>query len=187
MGRGARGLGRLVLALTIAVAARGASVGDPEEDGTFRVTQPVVCKEIRGFDDYDLLPGAAVTKDDKLLVYFTPHHFKTARVGKKYQAHFSEGGLIRRRGQKAVLWSREKLLELKSTYDAPPKGIFIKNTVSVKELKPGEYEFEVTLHDMVGDSPPSTRTVPFRVVPSAEGAGGKDDELGRPGGRTGPG
>lgn len=183
----ARAAGRLVLALTVAVSVsvRGASDDEPEDDQSFDLSQPVVCKEIRGFGDFDPLPRASVTKDEKLLIYFNPRHFKTERVGKKYQAHFTEGGRIRRRGQKAVLWSRDKLLELKSTYDQPPRGVFIRNTISVKQLTPGEYDFEVTLHDMVGQSPPATRTVPFRVVPTPEGAGEtKDDEPGRPEGRS---
>lgn len=200
MARRGRRWSRLALALTllgapaIGISATGAAgsvavAEKPEEgsrdDGSFRVTPPVVCKEISGFGDYVPLPDAALTRDDKLLVYFTPVHYKTARVGKKYEAHFTQDGRIHRRGQKAVIWSRNKVLELRESYDAPPTALFIRNAISLKDLKPGEYDFEIIVHDMIGKGPPATQTVPFRVVPTVESDVPKKAEPGRRGGRSG--
>src|SRR5689334_12650723 len=95
--------------------------GPDEDDGSFRMTPPVACKEIRGYEDFVPLEPAALTSDEKLLVYFRPLHFKTARKGALYEAHFTEEGRIRRKGGKAVVWAKKDLLEYRPRADPPPR------------------------------------------------------------------
>jgi hypothetical protein len=163
-------LARLAL-LASCLAATGArpcssadTSDDDPDDGTFGLSAPVACKEVRGFEDYEPLPDAALTADEKLLVYLRPRHYKVTREGSKYVAHLTQDGRIRRRGEKAVLWSKKNLLDYKAETDTPPGPIYLRNTVALKGLKPGEYDFEITLYDKIGQSAPAVRTLPFRVV-----------------------
>ena len=48
------------------------------------MTPPIACREIEGYEEYEPLPDAALTSDEKLLVYFRPRHYKSTKVGKKY-------------------------------------------------------------------------------------------------------
>ena len=166
----------VLLAVSLAGMTTGASarVGDDsedEDDGSFGLTAPVLCKEIRGYENFDELPVAALTKDEKLLVYFRPRHFKTVRKGEAYEAHLTQEGRIRRRGQKAVLWSKKNLLDYTATSPEPPSRIYLRNSISLKELAPGEYDSDVVLRDEIGRSPPGVRSLPFKVVPAPpEGA-----------------
>jgi hypothetical protein len=169
------GLWRLVLTAVVLLLAAGAAQPDTrgggdedEDDGSFGFSKPIACKEVRGYEDYDPLPGAALTHDEKLIIYYLPRHFKTERKGKKYRVHFTQQGRIRRRGQKAVIWSLPKTLEYKDESDGPPRSIFLTNKLALKALPPGDYEYEIVLNDAVGGSTAATRTLPFTILPSPD-------------------
>jgi hypothetical protein len=163
-----------LLPLAAVLAAMGAGAGGPpgsttaidKDDGSFGMTEPVACKEIRDFEDYVPLKEAVMTADEKLLVYYMPRHYKTSRVGENFQAHLVQDGRIRRRGEKTVLWSKARITDYKVRTEHPPRQIYIRNTISLKNLKPGDYEFDIILRDEVGQSAPATRSLPFKVIPS---------------------
>jgi hypothetical protein len=168
-----RGRARLLLLVIVAIApyARAADGPDkaaPADDGSFGMSDPVACKEINGYEDYVALPGAALTSNEKLLVYYLPRHYKTSRVNGKYVAHMTQESRIRRRGGTAVLWEKTKSLEYKVATVEPPRPIYLTNTVALKALKPGEYDYEIILRDEVGKSAPVKKTLPFVVVAPAE-------------------
>lgn len=193
-----RGTGswRLVLAAAVLVtagAARPDSRGGPKDDGgegddgSFGLSRPVACKEVRGYEDYDPLPDAALTHDEKLIIYFLPRHFKTERKGKKYRVHFTQQGRVKRRGQKAVLWSLPRTLEYEEEFDGPPRSVFLTNKLALKALPPGDYDYEIVLHDAVGGSSAATRTLPFTILLSPDPkapapAAEKEKETDEPGG-----
>ena len=166
---------RLALAAWLGCAAvsagddRTVASGDAD-DGSFGMTPPVACKEVRGFGDYEPLPSPALTSDEKLLVYYQPRHYKTARVGDKYEAHFVQDGRIRRRGSKGVIWSKPKLLDFTASSVDPPRQVYLRNTISLKGLKPGEYDYDIVLHDAVGRSASAVRTLPFTIIEAPAGA-----------------
>jgi len=126
----------------------------------------VVCKHVQGYEDYEALPNAELTSDDKLLVYFRPRHFKIKPTGEKFEAHFTQEGKIRRRGEKTVVWQKAKLLDYNPKADTREMPIFLKNSISLKGIKPGEYQLEITLRDEVGKSVPAVKTVDFKIVPT---------------------
>lgn len=158
----------LLISLSSLNPSTRANDDEPPDNGAFGFTSPVICKEIRGYEDYDPLPDATLTRDDKLLVYFKPLHYKSAQSDQKFQAHFTQDAKIRRRGQKNILWSKPKILDYKATSATPPRNIFLRNAIALKDLKPGEYELEIVLTDKIGNSEPATRKLFFKVVPAAE-------------------
>src|SRR4051794_700150 len=101
------GRGRLAPPAALLAALACSGVRGDEDAAGFGMTAPVACESIRGYEDYDPLARPELTADEKLLLYFRPLHFKsTARKG-EYEAHFTEDVRIRRRGGKAVLWSKK--------------------------------------------------------------------------------
>jgi hypothetical protein len=153
-----------MLCLALSGAAGLGSPTDDEDDGSFGLSKPVVCQEIDGYEDYRPMAEAAITADEKLLLYYRPRHFKSEQVGDKYRIHLKQDGSLRRKGSRAVLWTKRDMVDYEVENGFPPRHVYIRNTVSLKGLKPGDYEFEVVLHDRVGKSAPATRVVPFRVV-----------------------
>ena len=152
-----------VLVLCVVVVANGRG-DEPEEKEPLAMSPAVACRAINGYEDYEPLPDATLTSDEKLLVYYRPTGFRTEPVGDKFRAHFVQDARIRRRGQKAVLKSRMKLLEYEVKSDIPPDLIYLRNTISLKGLKPGQYELDIILHDKIGGGPPVTQALDFQVV-----------------------
>ncbi len=154
-----------VVLLTSGAAPPGSNEAslDDQDDGSFNFSPPIACNEIRGYENYVPLPDASLTADEKLLIYFRPRHFKSVRKGNKYEVHFTQDGQVRRRGEKAVVL-KIKPMEFKSTYPTPPEHIYLTNTIALKGVKPGDYDFEITLRDAIGKSAPATRNLQFTVV-----------------------
>lgn len=130
------------------------------------MTPAIVCSAVRGYEDYDPLPVAALTKDEKLVVYYRPTGFENARDGKMYRVHLTQDGQIRRRDSKAVVFRKEKLLEYEPKADRPIEGCYIKCVVSLKGLEPGDYSFDIILHDEVAKGASAKQTLKFKVVPA---------------------
>jgi len=128
----------------------------------------VVCRTIDGYEAYEPLPGAALTSDEKLLVYYRPAGYKSALVDGHYQAHFTQDAQIRKRGEKAILRQKLKILEYKPKNPTPPQYVYLRNTVSLKGLAPGDYDLTIILRDEVAKCPAATQVVKFRVIPAQD-------------------
>jgi hypothetical protein len=125
----------------------------------------VVCKSIDGFEVYEPLPGAAQTSDEKLLVYFRPHGFQTEQVDGKIVGHLTADGELRKRGEKNLLRQKKKMLEYKPTAVGHPELVYLKSSVSLKGLAPGDYELTIILHDELAKGAAATQGIKFKVIP----------------------
>jgi hypothetical protein len=139
--------------------------GDKPDPDALTMAPAVVCRSIEGYEDYVPLPGAATTSEEKLLVYYRPLNYRVEHAGKAYKVHLTQDGRIRRRGQKALLFSKDKLLDYEAKTPQPPGGVYLRNMISLKGLKPGEYDFEIILHDALNEKAVATQILPFRVIP----------------------
>jgi hypothetical protein len=139
-----------------------------ESNDSFRMTPGVVCRSIDGYEDFEELPGAALTSDEKLVLYFRPLGYKIDLASGYYRAHLVQDAQIRKRGQKAVLQQKLKILEYKPKSRTPPLRIYLRNSISLKGLAPGDYDLTVILHDKLAKTPPATQVVKFRVIGSQD-------------------
>jgi hypothetical protein len=131
------------------------------------MTPPVACESVAGYEQYVPLPEATLSKDDKLLVYYRPVRYAIVPAGSKFQAHFVQDVRVRKRGDKSVIWSKEKLFEQKFESPEPPTAIYMYNKIALKGLSPGEYDLDIILHDMNTKGPPAEQVLHFKVKPSA--------------------
>jgi hypothetical protein len=145
---------------------RDAAKAAPGQAG-LRMTRAVVCRSIEGYENYEALPGAALTSEEKLQVYYVPLGYKVVARGSEYVAHFTQDGQIRRKGETLVLRRKKNILDFEAKGDRPPDHIFIKNSVPLKGLLPGEYQYDITLRDENSPRSVSTQTVKFTVIPPA--------------------
>ena len=134
------------------------------EEPALTMTLPVACKTIMGFESYEELPGAALTTEDKLLVYYRPLGYKieTTQTG-GYRAHLVQEARVRRRGEKAVIWSKP-ILDFEAKKQEPLGPIYLSNTIGMKKLKSGDYDLDIILHDKLADAT-VTQILRFQVVP----------------------
>ncbi|MHB1557889.1 MAG: hypothetical protein ACYC61_10445 [Isosphaeraceae bacterium] len=137
--------------------------------GGLRMSRAVVCSTIDGYEDYKPLPGASQTSEEKLLVYYRPLRYKIESVSDKYHAHLTQDAEIRKKGSKAIVRQKKKLLDYNPKTKDPPRQIYLRNTISLKGLSPGDYELTILLHDELDrGSPPSRQVVKFTIVPPGD-------------------
>ncbi len=128
----------------------------------------IVCKAIDGYEDYEPLPGAAQTSEEKLLVYIRPTGFQSEKVEKGYQAHLTIDGEVRKRGEKGILRQKKKLLEYQPVYSTPVYFIYLKSSMSLKGLAPGDYDLTIILHDEIAKGATATQVVKFKIIPNLD-------------------
>lgn len=138
--------------------------GEAKKNPGLRIVDPVVCKSIEGYEEYEPLPEAAQTSDEKLLVYYRPRGYKIVRRGEEYVAHLAQDGQVRPLGRKKVLLRKANLLDYEAKSGAPPDEIYLRNTFSLKGLPPGEYEYDITLKDLNAEGVIAKESVKFRIV-----------------------
>ena len=132
-----------------------------------RMSEAVVCDTIKGYEDYEPLPGAALTSDEKLLIYYRPSNYRSALVKESYQAHFTQDAQVRKRGSKKIIWQKLKMMDYTTPkQDLPPTQIYLRNTISLKGLEPGDYDLIIILHDENNEGRTATQVVKFRVIPA---------------------
>jgi hypothetical protein len=131
-----------------------------------RMTPGIVCSAIDGYEKYKVLPRAAQTSDEKLLVYFRPLGYQIEKVEGGYEAHLVPGFQIRKRGQKGVLLQKLKMYEYRPKSEVPPHYLYLKNAISLKGLAPGDYDLTLLLRDEIAKGPAAQQVVRFRVLPA---------------------
>lgn len=150
---------------TSAKSDRGGPATIAQEETSLRMTPGVVCRSIAGYEDYEPLPEAAQTAEEKLLIYFRPSGHRIERVDDLYHAHLVPDFQIRKRGEKAVLRQKLKFYEYKPKSKEPPRSIYMKNVIALKGLPPGDYDLTIILHDELAKGPPANQVVKFRIIP----------------------
>jgi len=138
-----------------------------DSKSSLTMSRAVICRSIDGFEQYEPLGNAEQTSNEKLLVYYRPDGYQVAQRGEERFVHFSQDGIIRRRGQRTPVRRKLKLLNIKSEGRNPPEQIFLRNTVSLKGLPPGDYEYDIVLRDENAPGESATQTVPFRIIESS--------------------
>jgi hypothetical protein len=132
-----------------------------------RMSEAIICDTIKGYEDYEPLPGAALTSDEKLLIYYRPSNYHSSLVKGSYQAHLTQDAQVRKRGTKKIIWQKLKMLDYTTPkQDLPPTQIYLRNTISLKGLEPGDYDLIIILHDEVNEGRTVTQVVKFRVIPA---------------------
>jgi hypothetical protein len=138
----------------------------PQKPG-LTLTEPIACRKITGYEDYVVLDPPELSQDAKLLIYTRPlGHTYVLTKERKYQAHLVEDVAIRRKGQKKPIWTRKKVVDLLVEFDQPPLYLYLGTSIGPKDLKPGEYEAELIVTDVLTDDPPATQVLEFKVIAS---------------------
>jgi hypothetical protein len=140
---------------------------DTNEVDKLKIAKAVACRSIDGFERYEPLPDGALTAEEKLQIYYRVLHCKFAVKGDEYAVHLVQDGQIRRRGEKAVLRRKQKILDYEAKSSSLPDWIYLRNSVPLKGLAPGDYEYDIILRDEYNPGPAVVRSVRFRIIPPA--------------------
>ena len=175
---------RAVLALTTTilatVAASSSTAAGPDDDDPPReppsrtgpprlvMTRAVPCISVLGYEDYVERTDSTLTVDEKLVIYYRPEHFATERVDDEYRAHLIQDARIRRHGDKKFLQSKDKIVDYLARGRKPPANLYLTNSISLSDLRPGDYDLDIILHDAISKGPPARQTLQFTIIPEPD-------------------
>ena len=163
---------RILLAASVCLLGfAGARADDPEpkddtpEEPGLRLSEPIACRSIKGYEDYEPLDEPALTKDEKLFIYLRPfeHTIESVEDG-KFRVHLVEDVNIHRRGSKRVIWGKEKIIDYDVSVEYLPRNLYLGSILGLKELPVGEYTAEILVHDKLKKDETATTKLDFRVV-----------------------
>lgn len=138
----------------------------PAED-RLGASEPVVCRKVVGFRDYEVLDPAELTKDEKLIIYLEPSGYAVERDAKtdEFHAYLIQDAKLRRKGSEKPIQEEKGFLEYKPRSKEPLGTLYLSSSFSLKDLGPGEYELDLIFRDGLDDSKePYEQTVAFRVI-----------------------
>ena len=139
------------------------SADNPEPLG---MSKAVLCAEVRGYHDYTPVAEPVLVRDEKLKLYYEPTRYKVSRTKTHATVHLTQDAKIRRRGEKAVLWSKADMVNYEVTVKHPDQPVYISNVISLKPLPPGDYDLELILRDKLAKDVEARQVVPFAVKAS---------------------
>jgi hypothetical protein len=128
------------------------------------MTKARACRSIDGYQQYELLPDASLTAEEKLQVYYEPLNFKSVVKDGRYVVHLTQDGQIRRKGEKPVLRKKKNILDFEGKSEGEYGWIFLRNSVALKGLPPGEYEYDIILRDEQNPGSSVTGSMTFRII-----------------------
>lgn len=133
------------------------------------MTPAIVCRAVAGYEDYERLPEPIMYANEKMLVYYRPQHYTILREKDGgYLAHFVQEARVRRRGEKAVLWSKARVVDYKARSPRPPREVYLTNSIALRGFKPGEYDLDIILRDALAEEETATQVLRFRIVESID-------------------
>jgi hypothetical protein len=153
-----------------------APMQDAGDENRLEMSEPIACRSVRGYEDYEPLDEPVVPRTEKLLIYTRPTGHAYAREEGGYRFHLVQDVNVRRKGEKKVLWGRKRIVEYADLSPRPPVALYLSTSLGLKEFPPGEYEADLILHDLIGKAEPARRTLAFRLVDSAPTATDSQDD-----------
>ena len=137
----------------------------------FRVSEPIVCKSIKGFRNYERLDPPELTVYDKLLIYVEPTGFETKSQADVKKGQLVQNGKVRAKGSKTVIFERQELLKVEPELKIGHELYYLSATVGFKNLKPGEYSLDLeTVDKLAQPERKISQTIDFRIIPGSDPA-----------------
>ncbi|GIW87457.1 MAG: hypothetical protein KatS3mg108_1781 [Isosphaeraceae bacterium] len=133
-------------------------------DRGFAISEPVACRVIRGYEDYEPLAEPVIPRTEKLLIYVRSEGHQYERQADGYRFHLVQDVNIRRQGEKKILWGRKRVVDYEGTSPRPPLQLYLSTTLGLVDLPPGTYEADLIVHDRIGGGEPARRTLTFRLT-----------------------
>ncbi len=153
-----------MLAIFYAILTLSGAFQESAKDSRLEMAEPIACRTIAGYEDYQPLDEPVIARTEKLMIYTRFSGQTIIKKNEGYHVHLVQDVNVRRKGQKKVLWGRKRIVEYEATEDYPPLNLYIGTSLGLINFEPGEYEADLILHDENADVPPARRTLSFRLT-----------------------
>ena len=142
------------------------------DDEELHVSKPIACKTIDGYRKYTPMEKAALTKDEKLLVYLeveNPTIYLSRQGGlEKRSLHLTQEIRVRRSGERKPIWTKPDLRGLDVQEKSEIGPVYLGVVVGLKGMGPGRYDVDIIVHDKLAKDRSALVTLPFEVLKSAD-------------------
>lgn len=158
-------LANLVLGISAIVGA------EPAQTTDLKVSEPITCKSVKGFRNYERLDPPELTTFDKLLVYIEVSGFATFTDENQQKARLVQNGKVRAKGSKTVIFERKELLRFEPVSKTGRETFYLSSTVGFTDFSPGEYVLELeTVDNAASPERKVIHSIEFRIIPSPDEA-----------------
>lgn len=166
---------RLILIVCCGFAMPLGSMGQ-EVAQEFRLSEPAVCKSVKGLRDFVRLDPPELTTFDKLNIYVEPSGFATQLIDGLRKAKFVQNAKVRAKGMKKVLFERRELYKFEPEVKSDVEEFYLMASIGFKNFPPGEYTLELETIDQAAiPEQKRIQTIEFRIIPP-----NTDDSEGHP-------
>src|SRR4051794_4237585 len=62
---------------------------EEKADDRLTMTPAIACRSIDGYENYEALPTASLTSDEKLLIYYRPLNYRVEQLDGNYHGHMT--------------------------------------------------------------------------------------------------
>ena len=131
----------------------------------FRLSEPAVCKSVKGLRDFVRLDPPELTTFDKLNVYVEPSGFATQMIDGLRKAKFVQNAKVRAKGMKKVLFERRELYKFEPEVKSDLEEFYLMASIGFKNFPPGEYTLELeTIDQAAMPEQKQIQTIEFRII-----------------------
>ena len=131
----------------------------------FRISEPAVCKSVKGLRDFVLLDPPELTTFDKLNVYVEPSGFATQMIDGLRKAKFVQNAKVRAKGMKKVLFERRELYKFEPEVKSDLEEFYLMASIGFKNFPPGEYTLELeTIDQAAMPEQKLIQMIEFRII-----------------------
>ena len=145
--------------------ASASGSGDDPDPPALALTDPIaLTKQAAGYRDYEELDPVERTEGQTLWIYLEPTDYTIRSAKGVHESHLVEDVEVRKVGASKAIWSKKALVEYHPTGPDRPSTIYLLSSVELKDLKPGHYEAELTVHDRLRKDVSALATLNFEVL-----------------------
>jgi len=131
----------------------------------FRLSEPAVCKSVKGLRDFVRLDPPELTTFDKLNIYVEPSGFTTQMIDGLRKAKFVQNAKVRAKGMKKVLFERRELYKFEPEVKSDFEEFYLMASIGFKNFPPGEYTLELeTIDQAAMPEQKKIQTIEFRII-----------------------
>ena len=98
-------------------------------------------------------------------MYLRPHGFQTEKVDGKVVGHLTADGELRSAVKRTCFAKKRRCSTTSPCAIGHPELVYLRSSVSLKGLSPGDYELTIILHDVLAKGATTSQAVKFKVIP----------------------
>lgn len=158
------GFRQLIVVGCCGLALSGDLLGQ-EVSQEFRLSDPAVCKSVKGLRDFVRLDPPELTTFDKLNVYIEPSGFATHVVDGLRKAKFVQNAKVRAKGMKKILFERRELYRFEPEVKSSLDEFYLMASIGFKNFPPGDYTLELeTIDQAAMPEQKKVQMIEFRII-----------------------